>query len=174
MPALNNLRWEAFANHIATRSKTKISQADAYLRSGYKTKQRGAEVAGSRLLKKPEIKSRIAQITAPAVRKSGVTLEKVLFDAEQSRQLAMDIEQPSAAIAASTLQAKLVGLLRDRVEVGRPGEFYRCDTPDELLQHLRQKTAAESIDSLHEQRKVLEAMRMIIEDEIASRAQSTN
>jgi hypothetical protein len=149
MPALTNQRHEAFANHIATRAKTRISQAEAYMRSGYKAQRKGAEALGCRLLKNIKVQRRIAEISAPAVRKSRITMEKVLMDAEAARLLAMDTKQPSAAIAATQLTAKLVGLLVDRKEAGQPGDFAGLTSRDEVIAAIRDELGDDAAALLH-------------------------
>jgi translation initiation factor 1 (eIF-1/SUI1) len=51
-----------------------------------------------------------------AMKKNDITVEKVLTDLESAKNLAMDGGQPSAAVNATMAQAKIVGLIVDRVE----------------------------------------------------------
>lgn len=71
------------------------------------------------------------------LRRSDITIEKLLSDAEDARTLAMRIDQPSAAKGASEFQAKLVGLLVERKESGAPGEFAGMTTPEAVIEAIR-------------------------------------
>jgi len=55
--------------------------------------------------------------------KTKISLETLLSDLADDRALARELGQPSAAIAATTLAAKLTGLLVERKESGAPGDF---------------------------------------------------
>src|SRR5262245_40019003 len=54
---------------------------------------------------------------------------------EQARKQAAEINQPSAAVSATVAKAKLAGLVVDRKEVGKPGEFDGMNV-DELREHV--------------------------------------
>ena len=92
MPALRNHRRELFAQTIVRNARNGINLTDAYRRSGYKGTGHTAEVGGSRLMSYAEVQMRIAELTAPAVRKTGrnlealfIEVEKVLRDAEADK-----------------------------------------------------------------------------------------
>ena len=52
-----------------------------------------------------------------ALRRSDLTVEKLINDLEAAKERAARIDQPASMIQASLAQAKIVGLLNDRVEV---------------------------------------------------------
>jgi hypothetical protein len=60
---------------------------------------------------------------------------------DEDRELARQLKQPSAAIAATVAQAKLAGLIVDRKEVGQPGEFENMKA-EELAEVLARDAAA--------------------------------
>lgn len=66
-----------------------------------------------------------------------VTVDSLLDDLRADRDLARVLGQPSAAIAATQLTAKLVGLLVDRKESGAPGDFASLQTPEAVLDAVR-------------------------------------
>jgi hypothetical protein len=66
-----------------------------------------------------------------------ITVDSLIDDLREDRQLAREIGQPSAAIAATQLTAKLVGLLVDRKESGQPGDFANLQTEEEVLAMVR-------------------------------------
>src|SRR5215470_3408238 len=47
----------------------------------------------------------------------------ILNELEEARKQAVEINQPSAAVSAIVAKAKLAGLIVDKKEVGKPGEF---------------------------------------------------
>src|SRR6266850_4500029 len=59
--------------------------------------------------------------------------DTLLDDLAADRALARDLGQPSAAIAATQLSAKLVGLLVERKESGQPGDFAGLQSASEVL-----------------------------------------
>lgn len=71
------------------------------------------------------------------LKRSDITMEKLISDAEEARKLALRIDQPSAATGATTLQAKLVGLLVERKEQGQPGDFAGLSTPEQVMDAIR-------------------------------------
>ena len=62
-----------------------------------------------------------------------ITVDSLLQDLADDRKLARGLGQPSAAIAAVQLSAKLVGLLVDRKESGQPGDFAGLQSASEVL-----------------------------------------
>jgi hypothetical protein len=52
-----------------------------------------------------------------------VTINSLVNELEDARQLAVERGQASAAVAASMGKAKVTGQVIDKTEVGRPGEF---------------------------------------------------
>jgi len=55
--------------------------------------------------------------------KTKVSIESLANELEEDRALARSLGQAGAAIQATTLKAKLFGLLVDRKESGAPGDF---------------------------------------------------
>jgi hypothetical protein len=68
-----------------------------------------------------------------------ITVDSLLEDLAADRALARELGQPSAAIAATQLSAKLVGLLVDRKEQGQPGQFANLQTESEVLELIRRE-----------------------------------
>lgn len=76
----------------------------------------------SLLLKHPKVAQRIAELRAEAKEMLMVSLASVTEELELARSLAMETEQPSAAVSASMGKAKLHGLITDKSEVaGKDG-----------------------------------------------------
>lgn len=71
------------------------------------------------------------------LKRSDITIEKLLSDAEEARKLAIETKQVAAATGAGQFQAKLVGLLIDRKETGSPGDFAGLTSPAEIIAAIR-------------------------------------
>jgi phage terminase small subunit len=134
MATLFNPRHETFVRHWLKTG----NGAQSYLAAGYKPTTRNAlDVSASQLLRRPKIKARINEVRRQMSYKTRVTLETLVEQAEDARRLAMATEQPGAAIQATTLQAKLVGLLVERKESGQPGDFAQLETTEAILAKVR-------------------------------------
>lgn len=124
----------------------------SYALAGYQnTTRESRDNAASRLLGNVGIKREINRRKRAMMKRSDVTIEKLLSDAQEARDLAMRLDQPSAATGATQLQAKLVGLLVDRRESGNPGDFASLGTPQEVIDAIRRElgdAAAEALQAL--------------------------
>jgi phage terminase small subunit len=130
MPALTNIRRERFVRHYL---KTGIA-SQAYKAAGYKVSTRNSmDVCASQLLRKPKVASRIGELRRQMTYRTRITLESLLQELAQDRELARREKQASAAIQATVVQAKLVGLMVDRKESGAPGDFSGLTTVDEIV-----------------------------------------
>ena len=133
---LRNQRRETFCRMIIEAAKRGLPQTWAYEKAGYQADGHSAEVNASRLLNYAEIKARIAELGAPAGRRTRVSIESLLNELEMTINDARGDGQHSVVVNALTLSAKLVGLLRDRVEVVGVGEFDACTSSEEVIEKL--------------------------------------
>ncbi|BCJ90560.1 hypothetical protein IZ6_12950 [Terrihabitans soli] len=99
MPALTNPRHELFVQKLSEG----MGQRAAYSAAGYSL----CASAASALIRKPDIVARRAELLEELAIQTGVTAGKLIAKAEAARVLAMDTEQPAAAIAA----IKEIGIL---------------------------------------------------------------
>ncbi len=74
MPELKNVRHERFAQNIAKG----MSGGPGYTAAGYEATGHSADVSASRLLRNVDTRTRIAELTAPALAETGATVERVL------------------------------------------------------------------------------------------------
>ena len=65
--------------------------------------------------------------------------QRLLADLAEDRALARETKQVSAAIQATQLSAKLVGLLIERKESGAPGDFSNAQSPEDVLAIVRKE-----------------------------------
>tara|TARA_R110000868_G_scaffold5117_2_gene31627 strand:+ start:34 stop:570 length:537 start_codon:yes stop_codon:yes gene_type:complete len=120
MAALKNMRHEWFAREYV---KTGVG-AEAYRRVYPKAHPRRSAIANaSRLLTYDTIDRRVGELREQAMKRSDITIEKILADYQRAMNMAEALEKPGDVTNAATAQAKLVGLLIDRREVGGAGEY---------------------------------------------------
>lgn len=146
MPELKNRKWENLAQLVVHGAAQGLSQAQMYKLAGYKAEGHAAEVAASRLLSKVEVQRRVAEIGAPAVRKAGITAESLIEDFDAVIAGASQKNQWSAVNRAIELRGKLKGFLIDKVEIGEPGAFANCTSPEEIRDKIAAEMGAEAAE----------------------------
>jgi hypothetical protein len=128
VPILPNPRHEKFAQEMATGK----SASEAYVLSGYKPSRKNA----ARLRANEGVAARLAELQAVTARSAAITIESICAELDQANAVAMERGQAAAMVSASALRAKLAGLMVERVEVGGPGSFDKCDTPEQVADML--------------------------------------
>jgi hypothetical protein len=78
------------------------------------------------------------------IRRSDITIERILTDYEEAKQMAKAQGKGAEIVNAATAQAKLVGLLRDRVEAGNVGDFDNMDNISEVLERVAAEAGPEA------------------------------
>ena len=94
----------------------------------------------SQLLTKPKVAERLRELQESAAARAEVTVASILNELEDARKLAEKINQPSAAVAATLGKAKVAGLIVERKEVGKPGDFEGMNV-DELRDYITREAA---------------------------------
>jgi hypothetical protein len=131
MPILKNPRHEKFAREYV---KTGIG-AEAYRRAYPKAHPIStARVCACQLLTSPNIASRTAELRQAMAKRADITEDKILTDYQIALEIAKEQAKPDSIVNAATAQAKLVGLLRDRIESGNVGEFDALDNVSDILE----------------------------------------
>ncbi len=136
MPNLTNPRHEKFA--LALREGK--SATEAYTLAGYKPCRQNA----ARLMTNDDVKQRLVEIQAAAAKKSEVTVASLLDELEHARARADGLDQLSAAVKAISEKAKISGLLVQKVEVGGPGDFDGCETPEQVVEQVVREIVVEA------------------------------
>ena len=77
-------------------------------------------------------------------RKADITFEKILTNYQEALEMARAKEDPGNMISAAREQAKLVGLLIDRKEVGSAGDFENMENISEILQAVADQAGPEA------------------------------
>ena len=123
--------------------------AASYLKAGYKAASRTTlDSAASHLTRNPKVKGRIRELQKQMASRNRITVDSLLDDISEARALALRVDQPSAAIAATQLAAKLTGLLVDRKEQGQPGEFAGLQSADDVIALVASELGADSAAAL--------------------------
>jgi hypothetical protein len=115
VPALSNQRHELFAQVLAAG----CSATEAYVKAGYRLNKgnAGRLKADERIRKRvDELQARNVQAQEAAV---GVTIERLRTQFAEAYDMAKELSQPTAMVAATTAQAKLAGLWIERSEQTR-------------------------------------------------------
>jgi hypothetical protein len=159
MPALKNAKHEAFCQLILQGAKNGWTQGECYQRAGYRASGHAAEVAASRVMKNVDIRQRLNELAAPAVRKTRATVDTLADQFDAVFDGAMGNAQFGAAGSAAAAKAKLLGFMREKIEVGGPGEFDNCETKDDVIS--RMISLAGSVQAALDQ--IDEARRLIAE-----------
>lgn len=81
-------------------------------------------------------------------KRSDITIEKILTDYQDALTIAKTQERAADIVTAATAQAKLVGLLRDRVETGQPGEFDHLDNISDIIEKVAEEVGPEAAQAL--------------------------
>jgi hypothetical protein len=115
VPAISNPRHELFAQVLAAG----CSATEAYVKAGYRLNKgnAGRLKANERIRKRvEELQARNVQAQEAAV---GVTIERLRAQFAEAYEMAKELSQPTAMVAATTAQAKLAGLWIERSEQTR-------------------------------------------------------
>jgi hypothetical protein len=157
MPTLKNPKHEKFCQRIATSPKTGWAQGRCYTEAGFRTADRSADACAARLLTRANIQSRLAELVEPTVRKTRATVDTLAAQLDAVFDGATGDRQWGAAGSAAALKAKLLGFMRERLEVGAPGSFDACETTEDVMRALlSDQTPAEALASLDVLRSEIE------------------
>jgi phage terminase small subunit len=126
MPVLTNPRYERFAQELA---KGKTAD-EAYQLAGYKENRGNASTLKSNQI----ISDRVSEILGRAANRTELTVARVVENLERIAGKAEALGEASGLSVAKSAwvdAAKVHGLIVDKKEVGRPGDFSRM-TEDEI------------------------------------------
>lgn len=139
-PVQTTYRQELFLRELM---KTGVA-AEAWRRV-YKPKSKeGAQVSACRTLKKPHVAKRYNELLERQMKKSDITVDKVLADYQHALDLAKSQGKAADIVNAAQAQAKLVGLLRDKVEVGSVGDFQDVNSVADILEIVGKEIGVEA------------------------------
>lgn len=109
---------------------------------------KGAPVIAYRILRLPQVQQRVKELQHIMATKADITVDKILTDYQQALELAKSQAKPADIVNAASAQAKLVGLLRERTEVGTPGSFDGAQSLEEVIAMAAEQGGPEVEDAL--------------------------
>ncbi|WP_315742225.1 MULTISPECIES: hypothetical protein [unclassified Bradyrhizobium] len=115
---LKNPRHEKFVQLFARGKLRGLSQADIYRLAGFHCpNDHSASTLAARLMQRPDIKARLAEVSQYAIRKSELSVDDLLSKTERVYCEATDAKEYGSANVALTLQSKLSGHLVEQVKI---------------------------------------------------------
>ena len=67
-------------------------------------------------------------------KRADITEDKILTDYQEALALAKEQQKPDSMVNAATAQAKLVGLLKDRIETKNVNDFENMESISDILE----------------------------------------
>lgn len=150
---LKNIRHERFVmEYFANGGNAQAAYMVAY--PWVTDKRKATNCAFNLVHCNKKIARRMQELRETMARRTEITVEKILEDYQEALDLAKKQEKPGEIVNAATAQAKLVGLMRERVETGGPGDFENMDDISEILAAVSDEVSPEAALALG---KALEA-----------------
>jgi len=134
---LRNTRHEAFCQALLEGK----SATTAYEEAGYAKDDGNA----TRLAKNPAVIERLTELQNAVAEKTQVTVESLVNELEEARKRADSLDQLSAVVKAISEKARISGLMVQKVEVGGPGDFSKCDTVEAVVDELLRRPQSVSL-----------------------------
>ena len=161
MPALKNIKWERFCQAIVNgvaKQGEKFSQGKAYVSAGFNAKDVGkdggsAETCASRLLKRAQVESRIAELLHEAqnkvTTKRAYDIETISERMALASRIAEEDRNPSALYGAEKAIAEVRGIV---VKNGNPNpnniDFTTANSMQEIGRKLLQSVGYREPDDV--------------------------
>ena len=121
MAALKTVSHERFVQeYVVNGNKRSLAYALAFPKS----KQSACRQNALRLLKKPAVRRRIAELQNKGARRTEITLERLVTEADDIQRRALAAKRYAAAIAALVAKAKLAGFMVERFQGGSLNVHY--------------------------------------------------
>jgi len=156
MPALDNPRWERFAQAIveglANGERKPYSQGRAYIAAGYTAKDQGkrggsAECAASRLLNRVKpILARVRELQAIAARNAAETAEKMARELNEIQYEARADKAHAAAVSAVLGKARILNIIPE--ESAKPIDFAQAKSMQDIGRKLLQSVGFKEPDDV--------------------------
>src|SRR5262245_30971998 len=174
MPALDNPRWEAFAQIIvkglaSDKPNGKNTQRTAYLAAGYSTtSDETTDAAASRLLRKVKaVVDRIRELQEQALaridRKLDISRERIGRNLDEASRMSRQQGNPANIIAAELGLAKVFGLAKAS-DTYDPNDLDNAKSPEHLGQLLLQSVGLVSPFTALEISKAIAANDRFVEE----------
>ena len=112
MGILKTVKKEKYAQNVAQG----ISQRKSYILAGYQDTP-NADAMACTLLKEVKVRNRVTELLEAGARKAIVNIAKLTGELEDARLKAMDENQLGAAVSATSMKAKLNGLMPEQQSI---------------------------------------------------------
>ena len=99
-------------------------------------------------VRRPRIRAYLERKLQRMIKRGDISEESILTKYEEAYTMAKGSNKTADMISAATAQAKLVGMLRDRVETGPPGSFAGMEEINEVLDGLREHIGTEATNQI--------------------------
>jgi hypothetical protein len=103
-----------------------------------------ARVNASRLLTHANINIRLCELREQAMKRSDITIDKIITDCQNALNMAASLEKPADMVNAAMAQAKIVGLLKDKIEHGNAGDFDTMENMSDIIQSVSDQAGPEA------------------------------
>src|SRR5262245_39266675 len=145
MPALRNNKHERFARLLFEGLAEGNEVWRAYIAAGYTRHKPSAKADSARLMKMaPEIIERVKEFQEEAAAQTGETVERVTAELNSIIKDARQDRAHGAAINGVGLKSKILGLVVDRVEQGKAGDFTKANTTEGIAKQVLQEVGVNS------------------------------
>ena len=124
MGPLRNPRHEKFVKGLFEG----LPASRAFVEAGYAPNDGNA----IRLKGNERVQARLAELQGEAAKSAKITIQSICEELAEATAVAKAKGQAQAMVSASALRAKLAGLMVEKVEVGKPGEFEECASAAEV------------------------------------------
>lgn len=138
-------QYEIFAQELIKTGNATRSYEKAF--GPHKTRV-SLRTSAANLRKRPIVAKRIKELQMKITRRSDISLEKVLNDYQQALEMAKDLKKPGDMVAAAREQARIVGLLVERQEIGRAGDFEKMENISEIIEAVKNDVGEEAAQKL--------------------------
>jgi phage terminase small subunit len=109
------------------------SITDAHERAGFAR----SDANSSRLKSHPKVAERLAELQGEIAGENKITVASLLDELEDARKRADSLDMLSAVVKAISEKAKIAGLMApQKLEIGAPGSFEKCETPEQVVDEL--------------------------------------
>ena len=118
-----------------------LNAKEAAVEAGYSNKGKSASVSAARNMKLPEVQKYIAELQAQIARRNEISQDTLVQKLRDTYDAATAAKQYNAANRAVELEAKMGGLLKDRMHITGLQETSTADLIKELAQGDAKKEA---------------------------------
>lgn len=133
---------------------------------------KSAPVQACKILAKPVVRKRFNQMLKKIVKRAEITEERILGKYEEAFEMAQEQGKTADMISAASAQAKLVGLLREKIEAGSPGDFDKLENASDVLTALADRVGPEVAQKIGEALGIIKQIEAQPEEDLTQLAEA--